>query len=53
MESHADTTVTGQNCTILYHTDRSCDVAPFSDTYEPRKNVDIVSAAIGFTLVTV
>ena len=52
MYSHADTTVAGRNCTVLHHTERPCDVAPFSDTYEPMKDVDIVSAATGFTSVT-
>ena len=43
MDSHADTTVTGENCAILRYTDRSCDVDPFSDKNMPMKNVPIVS----------
>ena len=35
LDSHVDTTVTGRNCTVMHYTERSCDVAPFSDTYEP------------------
>jgi len=35
LDSHADTTVTGPNCIPIWHTERSCDVAPFSDTYQP------------------
>ena len=46
LDSHADTTVVGRNCTILNHTERSCDVETFSDTYDPMKYVDIVLAAI-------
>ena len=49
LDSHADTTVAGRNCTILHHTERSCDVAPFSDTYKPMKNIPIVTAATGYT----
>ena len=49
MDSHADKTVAGKNCTILRYTDRSCDVAPFSDKYTPMKDVPIVSAATGYT----
>ena len=49
LDSHADTTVAGRNCTPIWHTERSCDVAPFSDTYQPMKDVAIVSAATGFT----
>ena len=51
-DSHADTMVAGCNCTILHHTERSCDVEPFSDTYEPMNDVEIVLAATGFTSVT-
>ena len=53
LDSHADTTVVGRNCTVLHHTEISCDLAPFSETYEPMKYVDIVSSAIEFTSVTV
>ena len=53
MDSHDDTIVASRNCTVLHHTERSCDVAPFSDTYDPMKDVEIFSAAIGFTSVTV
>ena len=52
LDSHADTTVAGRNCIPIAHTERSCDVAPFSDTYEPMKDVAIVSAATGFTATT-
>ena len=47
LDSHANTTVAGDNCIILRYTDRSCDVAPFSDKYTPRKDVPIVSPATG------
>ena len=49
LDSHADTTVAGKNYVILCYTDRSCDVAPFSDKYTPMKDVLIVSAATGYT----
>ena len=49
LDTDADTTFAGRNCTILHHTERSRDVAPFSDTYEPMKDVDILSSATGFT----
>ena len=52
LDSHDHTTVAGRNCTVLKHTERSCDVAPFSDTYEPMKDVDNASEATGFTSVT-
>ena len=49
---HADTTVAGRNCTVVHYTERSCDVAPFSDTYEPMKNISIITTATGFTSTT-
>ena len=49
LDSHANTTVAGKNCVILRYTDRSCDVAPFSDKYTPMKDVTIVLAATGYT----
>ena len=52
LDSHTDTTVAGRNCTVLHHKNISCDVAPFSDTYEPMEIFDIVWAATGFTSVT-
>ena len=53
LDSHADTTVAGRNCTVLNQTERSCDMAPFSYTYQPMKNVDNVLADTGFTSVPV
>ena len=29
LDSHADTTVAGCNCTVFNHTEISCDVVPF------------------------
>ena len=48
LDSHADTTVAGKNWVILRYTDRSCDVAPFSDNYTPKKDVTILSTATGY-----
>ena len=47
LDSHADTTVANKNWYILCYTDRSFDVAPFSNKYTLIKNVPIVSAATG------
>ena len=52
LDSHIDTTVAGRNCTVFHHKEISCYVAPFSDTYEPMKDVYIVLAVTGFTSVT-
>ena len=32
LDLHADTTVAGRNCTVMHYTERSCDVAPFSES---------------------
>ena len=49
LDSHADTTVFGQNFLILHYTGRECDVMPYSDTYESIKGVPIVTAATAWT----
>jgi len=49
MDSHADTIVAGKNFVVTRHTDRSCDVSPYTDAYEPMKNIRIVQAATGYT----
>jgi hypothetical protein len=49
VDSHADTFVAGKNCIPINYTERTCDVQPYSDQYEPVKNVPIVTAATGYT----
>ena len=52
LNSHVDTTVAGTNCMVMHYTERSCDAAHFSDTYEPMTNIPIITAATGFTSTT-
>ena len=49
LDSHADTIVAGKNCTVLHYTSNVCEVMPYSDEYEPVKNVPVVQAATGYT----
>jgi hypothetical protein len=49
LDSHADTIVLGSNAIILQYTNRECDVAPYSDSYEPICNVPIVTGATAVT----
>ena len=51
LDSHADTIVAGKHCTLLSYADdlRVCDVAPYSDQYEPRKGVPVATVATGYT----
>ncbi len=52
LDSHADTIVLGQNAIILQYTSRECDVSPYSDSYEPIRNVPIVKGATAITSTT-
>ena len=52
LDSHADTIVLGSNAIIMHYTNRECDVSPYADTYQPIKNVPIVSGATAVTNTT-
>ena len=52
LDSHADTIVLGRNAIILQYTSRECDVSPYSDAYEPIRNVPIVTGATAVTSAT-
>jgi hypothetical protein len=45
LDSHANTTIAGLTCRVLEYTEKSCDVHPFSDDYEPMKQVPIAKVA--------
>ena len=47
-DSNADTCCLGQNFTPLSYTNRSADVYPYSDSYEPLENVHIVTGATAY-----
>ena len=49
LDSHADTIVLGSNAIIMHHTNRECDVSPYADSYEPIRNVPIVTGATAVT----
>jgi hypothetical protein len=49
LDSHADTIVLGSNAIIMHYTSRECDVSPYADTYEPIRNVPIVTGATAVT----
>ena len=51
-DSHADTIVLGNNAIILQYTSRECDVSPYSDSYEPIRNVPIVQGPTSITSAT-
>ena len=48
-DSHADTIVLGANCIILSHTGQSCEVMPYSDTYDAITDVPVVTGATLWT----
>jgi hypothetical protein len=47
-DSHADMHCAGKNCVMLFTTGYSCDVSPFHDQYEARKDVEIVKSATAY-----
>ena len=49
LDSHADTIVLGANCVILSHTGQSCEVMPYSDTYNAITDVPVVTGATLWT----
>jgi hypothetical protein len=49
LDSHADTIVLGSNAIIVHYTNRECGVSPYADSYEPIRNVPIVTGATAVT----
>ena len=49
LDSHADSIVLGTNCVILSHTGQSCEVMPYSDTYDTITNFPVVTGATLWT----
>ena len=49
MDSHADTIVLGANCIVLSHTGQTCEVMPYSDTYNAITDVPVVTRATLWT----
>ena len=49
LDSHADTIVLGANCVILSHTGQSCEVMPYSNTYDAITDVPVVTGATLWT----
>lgn len=49
LDCHADTIVLGSNASIMSYTARECVVSPYADSYEPIRNVPIVSGATAVT----
>jgi len=48
LDSHADTTVAGAICYVMEYTESSCDVFPFSEEYQPMKQVPIAKVATAY-----
>ena len=49
LDSHVDTIVLGANCVILSHTVQSCEVMPYSNTYDAITDVPVVTGATLWT----
>jgi hypothetical protein len=49
MDSHADTTVAGSNCVVIYYTGKECDISPYiTDACKAIKSVPIVQAGTAY-----
>lgn len=48
MDTHADTLCAGKNCTLMYYTNRACDVMPYSESYDAKTDVPIVTACTAY-----
>ena len=48
-DSNADTCCLGKNWIVYNYTTRSADVYPYNDSYEPIKDVPIVTGASTYT----
>ena len=49
LDSHVDTIVLGANCVVLSHTGQSCEVMPYSDTYNAITDVPVITSATLWT----
>jgi hypothetical protein len=49
LDSHADTCALGSNFVPLHYTGRVCDVSPYNSTYDPERDVPIVTGATAYT----
>ena len=49
LDSHADTIVLGANCVVLSHTGQTCEVMPYSDTYDAITDVPVITSATLWT----
>lgn len=49
LDTLADTIVLGKNGVVLSFTGRECDVAPFTEAYDPIQSIPIVTGAVAWT----
>ena len=49
LDSHADTIVLGANCVVLFDMGQTCEVMPYSDTYNAITDVPVVTGATLWT----
>ena len=49
LDSHADTCALGSNFVLLHYTGRVCDVSPYNSTYDPERDIPIVTGATAYT----
>jgi hypothetical protein len=48
LDSHADTTVAGSTCRVIEYMNKSCDVFPFLENYDPMEKVPVARVATAY-----
>jgi hypothetical protein len=48
LDSHADTSVIGNNCRVISYTDKTCKVAPYHPNYDSMEDIPIVQAGTAY-----
>jgi hypothetical protein len=48
LDSHADTSVIGNNCRVISYTDKTCQVAPYHPNYDSMEDIPIVQAGTAY-----
>jgi hypothetical protein len=48
LDSHADTSVIGNNCRVISYTDKTCQVAPYHPHYDSMQDIPIVQAGTAY-----
>jgi hypothetical protein len=48
LDSHADTSIIGNNCRVISYTDKTCQVMPYHPNYDSMQDIPIVQAGTAY-----